>query len=126
MPNTQTKWKDSIMDSQEQLKLIREFMVQISGATTAHTLRLVKQDLDHKYIAAGRGLGETPSEAHLVFVSEHAAAQNALLTMRMAMHLAAEYGRCHDTFHGSLEKTIQATAPERETSGSNSEVCQSA
>lgn len=75
------------MEEQKQLELIKEFMLQIAPEITRHNFTLLR----HHQIKL-----ELDEEGSL----EHGALaiQNAKITLEMAMHLAARYGDCYDTF----------------------------
>jgi hypothetical protein len=109
------------MDALDQTKLIRDFMTRIAPEITRHTLRTVEQEVDRMYLAAGRGLGETPGEDHLAIMRNRAAGTNAQLALRWAMHLAGQFANCHDALHetqDSIAEKLKADSTlEREAEG---------
>jgi hypothetical protein len=74
------------MDQNKQLELIKEFMVRLAPEVAHHRLALIR----HRQLVL-----PTNEEGDI----EHGsfAAENAKLTLEMAMHLAGQYGICYDS-----------------------------
>jgi hypothetical protein len=71
------------VEERDQLQLVREFMLAIAPVVTRHSLHAI----------------EAPDPA-----------ANARMTLEWAMHLATQYGTCHDMFYVA-ENTPQTAHP---------------
>lgn len=108
------------MEALEQAELVRQFMLAICPEITRHTLRTIEKQIDNEYFAAGRNLAESPNEEHVAFLRDAAAQQASYMTLRWAMHLAAQFARLQTTLHetkDSIEKAIAAETIQRESAG---------